>query len=66
MAGGLPREDTTPKVMEAVRALNAQKDANGCMHDESTGRFTSECQDVLIKPLLVRQISESSPTTVLI
>lgn len=39
--GGMPREDITPKVLEAVRALNAKKDANGCMHDESTGRFTS-------------------------
>lgn len=40
--GGLPREDITPKVLEAVRALNAKKDANGCMHDDGNGQFVSK------------------------
>lgn len=35
------REDITPKVLAAVRAMNAKEDADGNLHDEATGRFTS-------------------------
>ena len=40
--GGLPREDITPKVLEAVRAMNATEDKNGCMHDDGNGRFVAK------------------------
>lgn len=40
--GGLPREDITPKVLEAVRAMNATEDKNGCMHDDGNGQFVSK------------------------
>lgn len=40
--GGLPREDITPKVLEAVRAMNATEDKNGCMHDDGNGRLVAK------------------------
>ena len=40
--GGLPREDITPKVLEAVRAMNATKDDKGNLHDDGNGRFVSK------------------------
>lgn len=40
--GGLPREDITPKVLEAIRAMNATEDKNGCMHDDGNGRFVAK------------------------
>lgn len=40
--GGLPREDITPKVLEAVRAMNATEDDKGNLHDDGNGRFVSK------------------------
>lgn len=40
--GGLPREDITPKVLEAVRAMNATEDDEGNLHDDGNGRFVSK------------------------
>ena len=40
--GGLPREDITPKVLEAVLAMNATEDKNGCMYDDGNGQFVSK------------------------
>ena len=40
--GGMPeREDITPQVLQALKTMNAKQDANGALHDESNGQFTS-------------------------
>lgn len=39
--GGAPREDITSQILDAVRAMNAKEDAQGNLHDEGNGRFTS-------------------------
>ena len=35
------REDITPKVLAAFKAMNAKEDKNGMLHDEGNGQFTS-------------------------
>lgn len=35
------REDITPKVLAAIKAMNAKEDKNGMLHDEGNGQFTS-------------------------
>lgn len=44
------REDITPKVIAALRAMNAKKDASGHMHDDATGQFTSGGDSGFNKP----------------
>lgn len=49
--GGLPtgREDITPQVLEAFKAMNAKKDANGMLHADD-GKFTSGGDSGFNKP----------------
>ena len=44
------REDITPKVLEAIKAMNAKKDQNGMLHDEGNGQFTSGGDSGFNKP----------------
>ncbi len=41
--GGVPLEpeDITPQVLQALKTMNAKKNANGMLHDEGNGQFTS-------------------------
>lgn len=44
------REDITPKVLAAIKAMNAKKDKNGMLHDEGNGQFTSGGDSGFNKP----------------
>ena len=43
------REDITPKILAAIKAMNAKKDANGMMHADD-GKFTSGGDSGFNKP----------------
>lgn len=44
------REDITPKVLAAIKAMNAKEDKNGMLHDEGNGQFTSGGDSGFNKP----------------